>query len=61
MQWFVVLNNEATTMNSCSSSLVIAEPFGAKKGEPFSFAHEYANKGKKNDEKYDKRRKGSCD
>jgi hypothetical protein len=32
--------------------LVIAEPFGAKKGEPFSFAHEKANKGKKSDEKF---------
>jgi hypothetical protein len=30
----------------------IAEPFGAKKGEPFSFAHESANKGKKSDEKF---------
>jgi hypothetical protein len=33
-------------------NLVIAEPIGVKKGEPFSFAHEKANKGKKNDEKF---------
>jgi hypothetical protein len=38
-------------MNIRSSIFVIAEPFGAKKGEPFSFAHESANKGKKSDEK----------
>jgi hypothetical protein len=31
---------------------VIAEPFGGKKSEPFAFAHEGANKGKKSDEKF---------
>jgi hypothetical protein len=39
-------------MNIRSSISVIAEPFGAKKGEPFSFAHKSANKGKKSDEKF---------
>jgi hypothetical protein len=32
--------------------MFITEPLVGKKGEPFSFAHGKANKGKKHDEKF---------
>jgi hypothetical protein len=58
-QWFVVLSNAA---NLCTVvHLLIAEPLGGKKGEPFLFAHMKANKGKKNDEKIDTARQGRRD